>query len=347
MKSYFLQVQKVVQETIDTVSIHFWHPISGQLEYKAGQFLTVIVPGPDGKKVRRSYSFSSSPATDSGLCITVKRVVGGWVSNYLADKVKEGDFLEVLPPMGRFLFDAEAEGNLVFIGAGSGITPLISLIKTALKTSSKKVLLIYGNRDEHSIIFKEKLRELESAYRGRFSVIHILSRPGEYWVGHKGRIHQANAIWFMKDSGVDFSRDQFYMCGPEEMMDDLQKVYSLFEVPEDRVHYERFNAPTFSEEEAEDIQELSAQTVTVLYDGDSHVFDVEPHQTILEAALEKDIDLPYSCQAGMCTACLGKCLEGEVKMDEDDGLTEKEISEGYVLTCVSRPLSAGVVIEID
>lgn len=347
MKSYFLQVQKVVQETTDTVSIHFWHPISGQLPYQAGQFLTVIVPGPDGKKVRRSYSFSSSPASDSGLSITVKRVAGGWVSNYLADKVKEGDFLEVLPPMGRFIFDPEMheEGNLVFIAAGSGITPLMSLLKTVLKTTERKVLLIYGNRDEQSIIFKDKLRELESSYRGRFSVLHILSRPGEYWVGHKGRIHQANAIWFMKDHGVDFKKDQFYMCGPEEMMDSLQKVYSLFDVPDDRIFYERFNAPTLDEEEQ--IEELGPQTVTVLYDGDTHVFEVLAHQTILEAALEKDIDLPYSCQAGMCTACLGKCKEGKVKMDEDDGLTEKEIAEGYVLTCVSRPTSAGVVIEID
>ncbi|ADQ17622.1 oxidoreductase FAD/NAD(P)-binding domain protein [Leadbetterella byssophila DSM 17132] len=344
MNSYFLQVQKIVQETEDTVSIHFWHPISGQISYEAGQFLTVLIPGPDGKKVRRSYSFSSSPVTDSGLAITVKRVPGGLVSNYLVDHVKAGDFLEVLPPMGRFTY-TETEGNLVFIGAGSGITPLMSLIKTLLRTTNKKILLIYGNRNEHSIIFKEQLRELESTYRGRFTVVYILSRPGDYWVGHKGRIHEANVIWFMKDHGVDFKNDSFYMCGPEKMMDDLQKVYTLFEIPEDRIHYERFNAPTIEEDEI--LPEQTAQTVTVKYDGETHVFEVAPHQTILEAALELDIDLPYSCQAGMCTACLGKCLEGQVKMDEDDGLTDKEKDEGYVLTCVSRPQGPGVVIEID
>ncbi|MDT4858056.1 1,2-phenylacetyl-CoA epoxidase, subunit E [compost metagenome] len=131
-------------------------------------------------------------------------------------------------------------------------------------------------------------------------------------------------------------------------MDEMHKVYKLFEVPETHIFYERFNAPSQDEEEMlEKLPQLEKQTVTVHYDGETHIFEVEPHQTILEAALELDIDLPYSCQAGMCTACLGKCLEGQVKMDEDEGLTEKEIAAGYVLTCVSRPMSEGVVIEID
>ncbi|MBX2952376.1 MAG: ferredoxin--NADP reductase [Leadbetterella sp.] len=350
MKTYFLQVQKIVRETEDTASLHFWHPISEQLRYKAGQFLTVLVPGSDGKKVRRSYSMSSSPATDSSVAITVKRVKGGLVSNYLCDQVHAGDFLEVIEPMGRFTYEPEQphDGSLVMIGAGSGITPLFSILKTVLKTTDRKILLIYGNRDENSIIFKDALQQLESAYAGRLNVVYILSRPSGYWVGHHGRIHQANGIWFMKENGVDFRKDYFYMCGPEAMMDEMHKIYKLFEVPEVHIFYERFNAPVQDEEELmEKLPDLKKQTVTVQYDGETHVFDVEPHQTILEAALELDIDLPYSCQAGMCTACLGKCLEGKVKMDEDEGLTEKEIAEGYVLTCVSRPMSEGVVIEID
>jgi len=347
MKTYFLQVQKIVRETEDTVSIHFWHPISEQIKYKAGQFLTVLIPGSDGKKVRRSYSMSSSPATDSSVAITVKRVEGGLASNYLNDRLREGDFLEVIEPMGRFVYEPEGphHGNLVLIGAGSGITPLFSILKTVLKTTDRKILLIYGNRDEENIIFKERLQQLESEYAGRFTVVYILSRPSGVWVGHRGRIHQANGVWFMKENRVDFKNDYFYMCGPEGMMDQMQKIYKLFEVPAEHIFYERFNAP--AQEEEEHLPDLKKQTVTVHYDGETHVFEVEPHQTILEAALELDIDLPYSCQAGMCTACLGKCLEGTVKMDEDEGLTEKEIAEGYVLTCVSRPMSEGVVIEID
>lgn len=350
MKTYFLQVQKIVRETADAVSIHFWHPINEQIRYKAGQFLTVLIPGNDGKKVRRSYSMSSSPATDSAVTVTVKRVPGGLASNYLCDRVNEGDFLEVIEPMGRFIYEPEEphQGKLVMVGAGSGITPLFSILKTVLKTTDRQVLLIYGNRDESSIIFKDRLQQLESEYANRLTVVYILSRPLGQWVGHRGRIHQANAIWFMKENRVDFKRDFFYMCGPESMMDEMHKVYKLFEVPETHIFYERFNAPSQDEEEMlEKLPQLEKQTVTVHYDGETHIFEVEPHQTILEAALELDIDLPYSCQAGMCTACLGKCLEGQVKMDEDEGLTEKEIAAGYVLTCVSRPMSEGVVIEID
>ena len=350
MKTYFLQVQKMVWETEDTVSIHFWHPISEQIRYEAGQFLTVLVPGEDGKKVRRSYSMSSSPVTDSAVVITVKRVKNGQVSNYLCDRVREGDFLEVIEPMGRFTYAPEEthQGGLVMIGAGSGITPLYSILKTVLKSTDRHVLLIYGNREEESIIFKERLEQMESEYAGRLTVIHILSKPSHNWVGHKGRIHQANAIWFMKENRVDFEKDFFYMCGPDGMMDEMHKIYKLFEVPDKHIFYERFNAPGQDDDELlENLPQLKKQTVTVLYDGETHVFEVEPHQTILEAALDLDIDLPYSCQAGMCTACLGKCLEGQVKMDEDEGLTDKEISEGYVLTCVSRAMSEGIIIEID
>lgn len=348
MKTYFLQVQKVVQETDNTVSIHFWHPISEQIKYKAGQFVTVIVPDGEGKKVRRSYSMSSSPSADTAVAITVKRVEGGLVSNYLNDNVKEGDFLEVIEPMGRFIFDTEStpKGNLVLMGAGSGITPLMSIIKTVLKTdANRSILLIYGNRNERSIIFKNELEKLESLYSERFKIVYIMSNASEYWVGHRGRANQANSIMFMKDNSVDFKRDLFYMCGPNNMMDEMQKVFLLFDVPDTHVFYERFNSPMQDEEEV--VEGLKKQSVSVIYDGETHVFDVEPHQTILEAALELDIDLPYSCQAGMCTACLGKCTEGSVVMDEDDGLTEKEIAQGYVLTCVSHPLTKGVVIEID
>ena len=350
MKTYFLQIQKIVKETENAVTIHFWHPINEQIRYKAGQFLTVLVPGSDGKKVRRSYSMSSSPVTDSSVAITVKRVQNGQVSGYLCDRVKEGDFLEVIEPMGRFVYEPETphQGKLVMIAVGSGITPLFSILKTVLKTTDRQVLLIYGNRNENNIIFKDQLERLEAEYAARLAIVPILSRPTGHWVGHRGRLHQANGVWFMKENRVDFKKDFFYMCGPEEMMDEMQKIFRLFEVPEEHIFYERFNAPTQDDEVLlENLPELKTQTVTVHYDGETHVFAVEPHQTILEAALDRDIDLPYSCQAGMCTACLGKCLKGKVKMDEDEGLTEKEIAEGYILTCVSHPLTGDVEIEVD
>jgi ring-1,2-phenylacetyl-CoA epoxidase subunit PaaE len=352
MKSYFLQVKDIVQETSEAITIQFWHPISEQIKYKAGQFITIAIPGDNGKKIKRSYSMSSSPHTDTAVAVTVKRVQGGVVSNYLNDNVKKGDFLEVIEPMGTFNYDADLpkiDRNVVLVAAGSGITPLMSIAKSLLKTEANtKVLLIYGNRNEENIIFNSQIAQLEQDFNGRFTVNSILSNPADTWVGAKGRINQANATQWLKDWSVDFNKDHFYLCGPVPMMDEIKKICDIYDVKKEQFHIEKFNAPTLDDEPAEGQTEgLKKQTITINYDGNTYTLDVEPHQTILEAALEKDIDLPYSCQAGMCTACMGKCTTGKVKMDEDDGLTDKEIKEGYVLTCVSHPVSEGVVIEID
>ncbi|SOE21436.1 ring-1,2-phenylacetyl-CoA epoxidase subunit PaaE [Spirosomataceae bacterium TFI 002] len=353
MKTYFLQVKNVKKETEDAVTIEFWHPLSEQIKYKAGQFITLMVPADGGKKVRRSYSMSTSPHTDTSVGVTVKRVKGGLVSNYLLDEVKKGDFIEVIEPMGRFVFepDAEKERHIVLIGAGSGVTPLMSIAKSALKMEPKsKVTMLYGNRNPESIIFWEELLEMERVYMGRFNVTHILSQAPKDWARERGRIHQANAVLFLKEEhDVHFKDEIFYLCGPEGMMDEMEKVFKIYNLGPDQVHREHFNAPMLDEDLAADDtdESLKEQTVKVFYEGEEHNFLVKPHQTILEAALELDIDLPYSCQAGMCTACLGKCTSGKVKLDEEDGLTENELKDGLVLTCVAHPASAGVVIEIE
>ena len=351
MKTYFLQVKEVIKETEDTVTIEFWHPLSEQIKYKSGQFITVIVPADNGKKVRRSYSMSSSPYTDTAVAITVKRVAGGLVSNYLIDNVKKGDFLEVIEPMGHFFVEPDANNSrhVVLIAGGSGITPLISIAKTILKAEPKsKVSLVYGSRTVESIIFWKKLVDMELADRKRFQVVHILSKPVDSWAGLRGRINKANIVVMLKEFDIHFKHEEFYLCGPEGMMQEVLDMLKMFEVPKERIFKENFNAPMLDEEvELPETDGLQTREITVKYDGDDFTFKVEPHQTILEAALELDIDLPYSCQAGMCTACLGKCTEGKIKMDEDDGLTEAEIKEGFVLTCVSHPMTDGVVVEIE
>jgi ring-1,2-phenylacetyl-CoA epoxidase subunit PaaE len=352
MKFFHLQVKEVVQETADSITIHFWHPLNEVIKYKAGQFITIIA-NIDGKKVRRSYSMSSSPTADTAIAVTIKRVAGGLVSNWLNDNVKAGDFLEIIEPMGNFYIepDFNKQRHIVLFAAGSGVTPLMAIAKTILKSEpNSKVSLIYGNRNEQSIIFKNAIVGLESQFRGRFEVIHVLSKPSETWVGGFGHINQAQTVYYTKQLGVDYDEAEFFLCGPTGMMDEVIKSLQMFKVPSSRINKENFNAPMVEDDEspaADTDSSLSAQTVKVIYDGDEHVFEVQPHQTILEAALELDIDLPYSCQAGMCTACLGKCVEGKVKLDEEDGLTEKEIKNGMILTCVAHPLTAGVVIEID
>jgi ring-1,2-phenylacetyl-CoA epoxidase subunit PaaE len=281
--------------------------------------------------------------------ITVKRISGGLVSNFLCDNVKVGDSLEVIEPMGNFVIepDADATKNYVFVGAGSGVTPLMSMIKTLLhKEPKSKIHLIYGSRHEDQIIFKKQLDVLEKDYADRFTVLHVISQPAANWPGLKGRINQASTVYYLKQElGIDIAKAHYYLCGPLEMMEEVQRALGIFEVPSSQIHKELFNTAPSMETAASDND--VAREITLIYEGKEHQVTVQPHETILEAALEADLDIPYSCQAGMCTACMGLCKSGSVVMDEEDGLTAGEIAKGYVLTCVAHPTSDGVVIDLD
>lgn len=351
VRYFHLTVKEVTEETEDTKTFHFWHPIHDTLHYLSGQFLTVI-PEINGKKVRRSYSFSSSPKTDTAPAITVKRVNGGLVSNYLCDTLQAGDTLEVMEAMGNFYLEPQAQEkkNYVFVGAGSGITPLFSMIKTILKSEPQSTVeLIYGSRSETQIIFKAALDALEKQYADRLKIVYVISKPSPSWAGMKGRINQASIVYYLKQElGTDIKNSHYYLCGPEEMMDQVKSSLALFDVPTQHIHQELFTSSSSEEViQAEEDGSLKEQSVQLVYEGKTHEVKVLPSQTILEAALEADIDIPYSCQAGMCTACMGLCTSGKVIMDEEDGLTPGEIEKGYVLTCVAHPMSAGVVINLD
>lgn len=353
---YFLKVKDVVRETPDAVTITFWHPISEEIRYLPGQFLTFLL-NINGQKVRRSYSMASSPHVDVSLAVSVKRVPGGLVSNYLCERIHSGDILETLEPMGTFVpkLDAQNRRTLILIGAGSGITPLFSMAKSALHVEpSTRVWLIYGNRNQESIIYKAHLDAMEQAYgKSRFTVTHVLSQPTAYWTGLDGRLNQHTLTRLLEELPVaDRQNASAYLCGPDGMMAEARSALALVGVPVERVHKESYaTAPVAAgdviEEPMTDDDDGGSPEVTVLYEGSEYKFAVAPHQTILEAALELDIDLPYSCQAGMCTACLGKCTSGTVRLDEEDGLSESELKAGYVLTCVAHPVGRDVVIEID
>ena len=351
MSKYFhLTVKEIIEETLDTKTISFWQPIHQAVTYKAGQFITIIAEI-NGKKERRSYSMSSSPR-EASLSITVKRVANGLVSNYLCDYIKVGDAVEVMEPMGHFCVEPDVENarNIILFGGGSGITPLLSIIKTILPVEKhSKVFLFYGSRSESDIIFKKQLDSLEQQYHGHFKVIHVLTMPSYTWAGYKTRINQASTAIFLKqDIGVSIADAEYYLCGPEGMMEQVTNTLNLFNVPSENIHKEHFGESVIKTHETEAVDEgQKEQTVTINYEGKNYSVLVKPHETILDAALNQDIDLPYSCQAGMCTACMGHCTAGEVTMDEEDGLTEKEIKQGWVLTCVAHPKSAGVVINIE
>lgn len=351
VRYFHLSVKEIIEETEDTKTFHFWQPIHDTVKYKAGQFLTLI-PEIDGKKVRRSYSFSSSPKTDSSPAITIKRVKGGLVSNYVCDHLKVGDTVEVMDPMGNFYLetDSSQKKNYVFVGAGSGITPLFSMIKTILHAEPQSTIeLIYGSRSENQIIFKSALDALEKTYADRLKILYVISQPGPSWAGLKGRINQASIVYYLKQElGTDIAKSHYYLCGPEEMMEQVKGSLAIFDVPTDQIHQELFLSHTSEEvTQAEEDGSLKEQQIQIIYEGKTHELTVLPSQTILEAALEADLDIPYSCQAGMCTACMGHCTSGKVIMDEEDGLTQGEIDKGYILTCVAHPMSSGVVINLD
>ena len=385
-----LAVHSVIKETADAITIKFESPEEG-LSYQAGQFLTLIIPV-DGQEIRRSYSLCTSPATDSHPSVTVKRVASGQVSNYLNDTLKPGDTVRVVEPMGAFTTDINPENqrHLIMLGGGSGITPLMGLLKSVLhQEPQSKVSLIYANRDASSIIFRQSLDTLMQQYAGRFQVVHVLEDPADHTDALEGRVTAERLPTLLSELPFQELSTEYFLCGPQGMMENVRKALKQMDVPPHLIHKESFvtrkspsvdtapvdTAPvdtTAKEEVAETDAETKetptatwdddrppgayqtsqakvteAHEVTVHYEGETYRFTVDPGSSILETALALDIDLPYSCQSGLCTACMGKCVSGRMKLDEEDSLAEEDLKQGYVLTCVGHPLTSDVVIEID
>lgn len=332
-----VRVKDVVRETADAVSIHF--DPEDQVHYASGQFFTVSVKV-DGKEERRAYSLCSSPFVDEFPAVAVKRVDGGKVSNFLNDNVATGDELLLMDPIGNFIttFSSTNNRQLILFGGGSGITPLISIAKSALdQEPNSKVTLVYANRNTDSIIFKNQIEKL--ADDSRFKVLHVLEDAPADWSGYTGRINEE----VVRSALTDVVNGEVFMCGPGPMMDAVTSILQELNFPADKTHKESFVSEAA---EAPVSDEVIAREVTVIYDDEEFKYVVEPNETILEKGLEEDIDLPFSCQSGLCTACRGKCVSGKVKMMEEEGLSEAEIEEGYVLPCVAHPLTDDVIIEI-
>ena len=350
-----LKVKDIVRETEDAITIVFENT-KEKISYKSGQFLTLIIPI-EGEKHRRSYSLSSSPDCDENLAVTVKMIAGGKVSTHLVKNLKKGDNMEVMHPLGTFTIECNYQNkrNVVLIGAGSGITPLISIAKSVLYNEPlSNVFIIYGNRNENSIIFQGQLNNLKKEHGDRLNIVHVLSQPVSKLTLPSGRLNQTALIKLLESfSTLNITSADYFICGPHGLMDETKKALSILEVHADKIHKESFLPASdttpgiVTETPANDSTPSNEQEVTILYQGSEYKFNVPKGKTILEAALKENIDLPYSCQSGMCTACMGKCTSGKVKLDDPDGLSEKEIKQGFVLTCVGHPASANVVIEID
>lgn len=350
---YFeLRVKQVVAETKDAISIWFEQPAGKKITYKSGQFLTLIVPI-NGKDVRRAYSLCSSQFTDEDLAVAVKRVDNGLMSNWLPDNLKAGSMVKVMEPMGQFTteYAVDKKRHIVMFAGGSGITPMLSIIKSLLTQEPDSIVsLIYCNRDIDSIIFKDELSRWETKYEGRLHVIHVLDNAPMNWQGYSGLLnHDMLRKLFERIPDWGHDKTTYLMCGPEGMMKNVETLLHQHNIPKERIFKESFVQGTIDKEKKEAVPaSTGAKTreVIIRYDGQEHKVTVAPSDTILASALDQGVDLPYSCQSGLCTACRGKALSGQVKLDEEEGLSQSERAEGYVLTCVGHPLTDDVVIEI-
>ncbi len=351
---YDLTVKKLVEETKDSISLVFEQPASGKLKYKSGQFLTLIA-NVGGKEVRRAYSLCSSPFVDEDLAVMVKRVDNGLMSNWVPSNLKPGQKMKVLEPMGQFTteFAKENKRHLIMFAGGSGITPMMSILKSLISQEPESICsVIYCNRDVDSIIFRNTLDQIQTEFEGRVHVIHILDNAPMNWQGYSGLLSKEMLVKLFEripDWGLD--KTTYLMCGPEGMMKNVDTLLKELHIPQEKTFKESFVTGVIDKEKKEEVKAAvkagnTSHEVTVRYDGQEYKFVVEPNRTILETALDQGIDLPYSCQSGLCTACRGRAISGKVKLDEEEGLSQSERAEGYVLTCVGHPITDDVVIEI-
>lgn len=351
-----LSVRKVEKETEDCVSIEFEVPesLSEIFRFKQGQNLTVR-KWIGGSEQRRSYSICSSPF-DHSLKVAVKKVPGGLFSTYANDELRAGELLDVLPPTGNFYTELHPnqKKNYVAFAAGSGITPILSLIKTTLLTEPhSRFTLVYGNRTKSSIIFKESLESLKDKFIDRFRIYHILSREITDTDINNGRI-DIPKLELLFSKLIDLpSSDEFFLCGPEEMIFCIKGYLEGRNVPASKIHFELFTIPGEKKSTADNTEKKDARggphaIVSVKLDGMVFQFDLAYEgQSILDAALQQGADLPYACKGGVCTTCKAKLTTGEVSMDVNWGLEPDEVNKGFILTCQSHPKTREVSIDFD
>lgn len=350
-----LTVREVRRETNDCVSIAFEIPdtLKNSFQFLQGQYITLKTKI-GGEEVRRSYSICSSPLDDE-LRVAVKKVPQGVFSTYANEILKAGDQLDVMPPIGKFFTPLlpEQKKNYVGFAAGSGITPLLSIIKTTLQTEQESTFtLVYGNRNRHSIIFRETLEALKNKYMDRFRLIHILSRETTDTPLNSGRIDTDKCL-VLCDKAIDLQQtDEFFLCGPEEMIFAVKNVLEQQHVPTQKIHFELFTTAgqqhKKNHQQEEDIDKGPKSKITVTLDGISFDFELsQKGDAILDAALKHGADLPYACKGGVCCTCRAKLVEGEVDMEVNYGLEPDEIEQGFILTCQSHPKSEKVVVDFD
>lgn len=348
-KFHNLQIKAITKETPNAVSIAFSVPESLQsnFEYKAGQYVTLKTSIRD-EEVRRDYSICMNP-TSRELKVVVKAVEHGMFSSFANNFLKVGDYLEVSEPKGRFIFDPSSSNSdrIVAFAAGSGITPIMGIVLTALQeTKDKEVVLIYGNKSPHDTIFLNQLHQLKSTYADRLQIFWTFSQSNEPDALF-GRVEPSKVNYVSNKIGGFHNGNSFYLCGPKDMIDQVSDTLSSKGIDKENIHFELFTAVPTDDSAVTSAPSNGNSQITVLVDDETSTFEMPKNKTILEVALEQNVDAPYSCQGGICSSCIARLTEGEVEMRQNNILTDGEVAEGFILTCQAQPISQKVSIDYD
>ncbi|WP_040281678.1 ferredoxin--NADP reductase [Psychroserpens damuponensis] len=354
---YQLKILGIKKETEDSTSVAFDVPseLYETFNYKPGQYLTLKF-SINGEEVRRSYSLCSSPVLEEPLRIGVKRVKDGLVSNHINDNLKAGDTVDVMPPDGRFFADVKKDSYKTYylFSAGSGITPILSILKTVLLTEARSyVHMIYGNRSQDSIMFNTELNALQEHYSDRFILEHTLSRPKSNWSDlwktskeqsyRKGRVDTDAVKWFVNEYPPYAQNAQYYICGPGTMIENTKKALKSIDVPEDRIFIESFGGSA----SVDTTKAYENAKLTAHLNGETIQIAIPQGKTVLRTLIDAGKKPPYSCEGGVCSTCMCKLTSGKIHMNNNLALSDKEVEQGYILSCQSIPLTESIEIEYE
>ncbi|MDG1715007.1 ferredoxin--NADP reductase [Lacinutrix sp.] len=343
-----LSIKHILRQTDKCVTISFSVPeqLKQNFSFIAGQYITLKTVI-NGEEVRRDYSLCSSPKSGE-LTVAVKEVEHGTFSKYANNTLKEGDAIDVAEPQGRFTFtpDSSKTRTVAAFAAGSGITPVLSIAKTVLEEEPNSTfILVYGNKTSEDTIFFNELLKLHHNYKDRFYIKFVFSQAQEPDALF-GRIEKSTVNLIVKNKYKHTTIDAFYLCGPEAMIHTVKDVLTQNNISKDRVFFELFKVAK-TEQAIENSVNKGETEIKVIVDDEEETFVMSQSQTILEAALDKDIDAPYSCQGGICSSCIARITEGEATMRQNNILTDNEVAEGLVLTCQAHPTSSKIVVDYD
>jgi 3-ketosteroid 9alpha-monooxygenase subunit B len=338
-QSFVVEVARVIEETDDACSLELRIPADAadKFHYKPGQYLTLRIPSDRDGAVARSYSLASCPATGEPHKVTVKRVDGGYGSNWICDNVSAGDTIQVLPPAGTFVPPSLDEDLLLFAG-GSGITPVISICKSVIHDGSGHVVLVYANRDERSVIFRDELNALVQQFPDRFQVVHWLES-----------VQGLPTVASLRGLAAPHTGRKAFICGPGPYMEAVEKALAELDVPAENIFIERFvsltDDPMAEAPDAADADLIA--TVEVTLDGEVHELQWPSNRKLVDLLLDNGLDAPYSCREGHCSACACVLVEGDVSMDNNDVLEQEDLDEGIFLSCQARPKTERVRASYD